>query len=139
MKISNIASVFFVVFVAISFSNGVEAKKKKKGQNPPKKKEKVPEKPKLRLVHWFGNMSDITYRCPATEYPNYKRIVQIAKEPVTTVVDCSVEGSRWDYDIKVFIHIFLSEIISWHHILILIFIPFHNIIVAREHKSKTTG
>ena len=109
MKISNIASVFFVVFVAISFSNGVEAKKEEKGHNPPKKKEKVPEKPKLRLVHWFGNMSDITYRCPATEYPNYQRIVQIAEEPIATVVDCSVEGSRWDYDIKVFIHIFLSE------------------------------
>ena len=102
MKSSHIKKLLFVLFIAISLSNVTEAKKKKKGQNPPKKKQKVPEKPKLRLVHWFGNMSDITYRCPATEYPNYKRIVQIAKEPITTVVDCSVEGARWDYDIKVF-------------------------------------
>ena len=102
MKISNIQRFALVFFIAISLCNVIDAKKKKKGQNPPKKKEKVPEKPKLRLVHWFGNMSDITYRCPATEYPNYKRIVQIAKEPITTVVDCSVEGARWDYDIKVY-------------------------------------
>ena len=102
MKLLLIKKFLLVLFIAISLSNVTEAKKKKKGQNPPKKKQKVPEKPKLRLVHWFGNMSDITYRCPATEYPNYKRIVQIAKEPITTVVDCSVEGARWDYDIKVF-------------------------------------
>ena len=94
---------FILVFIYASLS-GIEAKKKKKGQNPPKKKEKVPEKPKLKLVHWFGNMSDITYRCPATEYPNFKRIVQIAKEPITSVTECSVEGARWDYDIKVRIH-----------------------------------
>ena len=102
MNISNINKFVIILFIAISLSNVIEAKKKKKGQNPPKKKEKVPEKPKLRLVHWFGNMSDLTYRCPAIEYPNYKSIVQIAKEPITTVVDCSVEGARWDYDIKVF-------------------------------------
>ena len=106
MKLLLIKKFLLVLFIAISLSNVTEAKKKKKGQNPPKKKQKVPEKPKLRLVHWFGNMSDITYRCPATEYPNYKRIVQIAKEPITTVVDCSVEGARWDYDIKVFTMIF---------------------------------
>ena len=107
MKISSIAQITLLLLVAISFSNVTEAKKKKKGQNPPKKKDKVPEKPKLRLVHWFGNMSDITYRCPATEYPNYKRIVQIAKEPITTVVDCSVEGARWDYDIKVLLIVYI--------------------------------
>ena len=94
---------FILVFIYASLS-GIEAKKKKKAQNPPKKKEKVPEKPKLKLVHWFGNMSDITYRCPATEYPNFKRIVQIAKEPITSVAECSVEGARWDYDIKVSVH-----------------------------------
>ena len=91
-----------ILVLVISFLDSIEGKKKaKKGQNPPKKKEKVPEKPKLRLIHWFGNMSDITYRCPATTYPNYKRVVQIAQNPITTVTDCSVEGARWDYDIKV--------------------------------------
>ena len=101
MNFSNFLRTTVILLVAISFINVIDAKKKKKGQNPPKKKEKVPQKPKLRLIHWFGNMSDITYRCPSTEYPNYKRIVQIAKEPITTVTDCSVEGARWDYDIKV--------------------------------------
>ena len=102
MNLSNFLRTTLILIIAISFINVVEAKKKKKGQNPPKKKEKVPEKPKLRLIHWFGNMSDITYRCPSVEYPNYKRIVQISKEPITTVTDCSVEGARWDYDIKVY-------------------------------------
>ena len=123
MKLLLIKTFLLVLFIAISLSNVTEAKKKKKGQNPPKKKQKVPEKPKLRLVHWFGNMSDITYRCPATEYPNYKRIVQIAKEPITTVVDCSVEGARWDYDIKVFTmklnKVFeLVLFLFWHEILV---------------------
>ena len=104
MRLSYYLRTTIILVLAISFLNVIEAKKKKKGQNPPKKKEKVPEKPKLKLVHWFGNMSDITYRCTATEYPNFKRIVQIAKEPITSVAECSVEGARWDYDIKVSIH-----------------------------------
>lgn len=101
MRLSYYLRTTIILVLAISFLDVIEAKKKKKGQNPPKKKEKVPEKSKLRLIHWFGNMSDISYRCPATEYPNYKRIVQIAHEPITTVTECSVEGARWDYFINV--------------------------------------
>ena len=130
MKSSHIKKLLFVLFIAISLSNVTEAKKKKKGQNPPKKKQKVPEKPKLRLVHWFGNMSDITYRCPATEYPNYKRIVQIAKEPITTVVDCSVEGARWDYDIKVF-KMKLNDVID----LILFMLRMHQCGTLKDYSS----
>ena len=103
MKVSSHLKTILMLVLVVSLLGSIECKKKKakKGQNPPKKKEKVPEKPKLRLVNWFGNMSDITYRCPATEYPNYKKIVSAAKFPILTVADCSVEGSRWDYDIKV--------------------------------------
>ena len=102
MEICSYFKTALILVLALNLLDGINAKKKaKKGKNPPKKSEKVPEKPKLRLVQWFGNMSDITYRCPATTYPNYKRVAPISNHSVITVSDCSVEGSRWDYDIKV--------------------------------------
>ena len=102
MKLGLYYKIVLLLVLTLTVYNGVEAKKKaKKGKNPAKKSQKVSELPKLRLVHWFGNMSDLTYRCPSTTYPNYKRIVPVAADPIFTVSDCSVEGSRWDYDIKV--------------------------------------
>ena len=103
MKNSSHLTTIFMLVLVFSMLSSIEGKKKirKKRQNSPPIKKMMSEKPKLRLVNWFKHVSDITYKCPTTVFPNYKRIVSVAKFPILTVTDCSVEGSRWDYDIKV--------------------------------------
>ena len=108
MKASNRVKTILIIMLVVSRSYGITGKHKRtnRGNHLPDKKEnsekpKKKKRAKLRLVEWFNNMRDITYRCPAAAYSSYIRMIPVVKSPIVTAVACSIEGARWDYDIKV--------------------------------------